>query len=154
MQGLPNRMKPHVPEKNAFGSHDFAFRPENPKIPLRCPACNRLMSSQFSDIKACPNCHEEYPRKKHWKDMYVEAEQIHNIHGGWDRHILDILEGEPPSVIEKDRHTTHPIHKIKKGDAAENMVKWAISQRRKQQMKQEIQSLSGVDDILHQDPTR
>ena len=119
-------------EKNPWGTHDkLTFTPEE-SIPVRCPKCNRLMSSDFLTEIACrcPNCNWRF-NKKQARDMYVEAKAV-KVNGGWTHEVLERLSGKEESTILGANGNTRPID-----DVAKNMTAWekAAKQRAEQEVK-------------------
>lgn len=143
---------------NRWGTHDEESFHPNREIPLRCYKCNRLMAADFSIEKKCPNCNHEF-RKSEWRDMAIEAEQIHKIHGGWNRHILERLSNRDyPVTVESDGETPNEIDDVARNvhawsTKAQRMTKWKRALKVKQKkMRKKLRNQSHVSRILGNNP--
>lgn len=91
--GVADPRKPHhlTQERNAHGTHDrVAFHPAR-DYPLRCPHCSNLMAPDFTMEGRCPNCAKPFS-KAQARDMFIEALQVHTVHGGWSQAVIESLK--------------------------------------------------------------
>ena len=146
------RFRNNNPDQNPWGNHDdHGFQPYNDYI-VRCIHCKELIDHTHLDHPAqCSICNGKFTNSQ-CRDMFLESQQVHLVHGGWSKELLDRVRDRK---IVKGSVTFGKDGGLREvGDRAARAGEMAVKQQRLQaQMREFMRKQSKTSRALQSDVT-